>query len=513
MSPLKGREGGPRAGKRLSLWRVAVSVVAAAVVCTLGVAAASAAPAWIASLTTPETETRWFGAYYDVTLESGERLAANSLAGAGGTPVLSFVVAAAPDDCTPGWGVAYDLDAAATDLQLDRRVELLRRNGQEVAVSFGGAINTELALACTDTRTLRQAYGDVLERYGVDIMDIDLEGESLHDTAAAERRAHAVAQLQRERRDDGDELEVWVTLPVSADTGLTDEGTAAIDALLDGGVDLAGVNVMTMDYGTDLGGRSMGEAAIDALTATAPQVADVYAAQKVALPPSGVWSLLGATPMIGRNDIDGEIFTLDDAVMLNEFAQKRSLARLSMWSLNRDRTCGSNYANQSLVSNECSGIEQAGEFFADALSDGYEPAQRIIPSHPAVTVDDPKTSTFPVWASDLYYSAGVTVVWHGGVYVSKWWVQNSIQPDDPTLDQMSSAWMYLGPVLPTDKPYALPLLPPGTYPEWSETEIYDVGDRVLYDGTGYEARWWSQSQRPDVGLFNRDSSPWRVITE
>jgi len=220
MSPLSGRKGAPRPGKRLSLWRVAVSVAAAAVVCTLGVAAASTTPAWIASLTRPQTETRWFGAYYDGTLESGERLAANSLAGAGGTPVLSFVVAAASDDCTPGWGVAYDLDAAATDLQLDRRVELLRRNGQEVAVSFGGAINTELALACADTRTLRQAYGDVLDRYGVDIMDIDLEGESLHDTAAAERRAHAVAQLQRERRDDGDELEVWVTLPVSADTGL-----------------------------------------------------------------------------------------------------------------------------------------------------------------------------------------------------------------------------------------------------------------------------------------------------
>ncbi len=40
-----------------------------------------------------------------------------------------------------------------------------------------------------------------------------------------------------------------------------------------GGVDLAGVNAMTMDYGVDLQGKTMGQAAIDALKASPPMIA------------------------------------------------------------------------------------------------------------------------------------------------------------------------------------------------------------------------------------------------
>lgn len=34
------------------------------------------------------------------------------------------------------------------------------------------------------------------------------------------------------------------------------------------------------------------------------------------------WAKIGATPMIGQNDLSNEIFTLADAKTLNQFAQK-----------------------------------------------------------------------------------------------------------------------------------------------------------------------------------------------
>ena len=53
---------------------------------------------------------------------------------------------------------------------------------------------------------------------------------------------------QERRRAAGDDLAVWLTLPV-APGGLTEEGTTLVQQMLEAGVDVAGVNVMTMNYG------------------------------------------------------------------------------------------------------------------------------------------------------------------------------------------------------------------------------------------------------------------------
>ena len=55
--------------------------------------------------------------------------------------------------------------------------------------------------------------------------------------------------------------------------------------------------------------------------------------------------------------------------------------------------------------------------------------------------------------------------------------------------------------------------PDGTYPDWDPAALYDQGDRVMWEGTGYEARWWSQGKRPDRSVLDRDYSPWKMLTE
>ena len=514
MSPIRANAKSRFASRRLSLGRLAISL-AAAVLIPSGIAAAALLPTFNPPVSGTPLEDRWFAGYYDVTLESGEQLARSLFGESAGGAVLAFVVAADTDDCTPTWGKAYTLDQAAQTFELDRRVERMRREGRPLAVSFGGAINTELGSACSTVSTLTGAYRTVMDRYGIDVMDLDIEGEMLADDAASTRRAAAVARLQEERRSADSALDVWLTLPM-APTGLTEEGIAQVEGMLDAGVDLAGVNAMTMNYGTDGTVAPQSSMSIDGLTAMEAQLTEIWKARELPLPDGGGWELVGATPMIGQNDVPGEVFTTDDARVLNEFASATGVARLSMWALNRDQTCGSNYPNITTVATSCSGVEQAGESFADLLAEDYEgtPSGRVPAKNDAESIDDdPETSPFPVWSSRTYYSAGVMVVWKGSVYVSKWWNEDGPEPDDPSLDIGGAAWTYVGPVLASDSPFELPQLAAGTYPEWSATKLYDQGDRVLMDGTGYEARWWSQAKDPSRSVLDRDYSPWKLITD
>ena len=76
-----------------------------------------------------------------------------------------------------------------------------------------------------------------------------------------------------------------------------------------------------------------------------------------------------ATPMIGQNDVADEVFTLADAEQLSAYARAKGVGRLSMWSLNRDRECGSDCPDVRVVSTSCSGASQDQAAFARALGE------------------------------------------------------------------------------------------------------------------------------------------------
>ena len=174
-------------------------------------------------------------------------------------------------------------------------------------------MNDELAASCTDVDKLAAAYANVIDRYHISTVDLDVEGANLSDRAAGQRRADAIKKLQLDRRASGKSLAVWLTLPVSP-SGLTGDGQAAVSEMLTTGVDLAGVNAMTMDYGSSRAdGQSMLDATTGALTATQRQLKILYSRAGTQLSDATVWSKLGATPMIGQNDVPGEVFSLEIA--------------------------------------------------------------------------------------------------------------------------------------------------------------------------------------------------------
>lgn len=503
---------GPYDGKRLSPWRVLLGIL---ILAAIVAAAVFGYRFFVNEQVRGDVSAPWFAPYVDVTLTPtfAFEKPAND---ADRNVVLSFVVAASAQSCTPSWGGAYTMDEAAQNLDLDRRIQRLRNQGGDVVVSFGGAANTELANACTVDADLQKAYQSVIDRYEVSTIDLDIEGANLADPVSGLRRAVALAAVQKQMRAAGQPLAIWLTLPV-APTGLTADGQKAIAQMLQSGVDLAGVNVMTMDYGVDLAGQSMADASISALQATERQVAALYRDSGTSLTDATVWAKLGATPMIGQNDVAGEVFSIDDAQKLNSFAQQQHLGRLSMWSLNRDRTCGSNYADPKVVSNVCSGVDQGATTFAQTLQPGFTASPDASAGHtttpeasPVVT-DNPTTSPYPIWSPDGTYLAGAKVVWHGNVYQAKWWTRGD-NPDSPLADASSWPWTLIGPVLPGETPYPQPTLAPGTYPAWDPAATYTAGNRIMFQGVPYEAKWWTRGDSPAAQSNNPDGSPWVPLT-
>jgi chitinase len=124
---------------------------------------------------------------------------------------------------------------------------------------------------------------------------------------------------------------------------------------------------MTMNFaGSAPPGTPMYEVSTGAIDATFRQVSDAYTRAGSALTEAAVWARMGATPMIGQNDVAGEVFTLDDARQLRDFADDRKLGRLSMWSANRDIACPGPMG--TTPSNSCSGVAQEPSEFAKILS-------------------------------------------------------------------------------------------------------------------------------------------------
>lgn len=500
-------------GRRLSPWRVVVAVITVVVVASAGAVGLQ----WWSAKAAVDVKP-WFASFVDVTATprfAFENLGTTTTKDA----VLSFVVSSPADACTPSWGAAYTLDEARGSLDLDRRIARLQQQGGTVAISFGGQRNEELAVGCTDATKLKEAYASVVDRYKVGTIDLDLEGDGLADADANARRASAIASLQKERRAAGQGLAVWLTLPV-APSGMTTDATDAIAAMLKAKVDIAGVNVMTMDFGAAKDAKkSMAQTAEAAVTAAQRQLGVLYNRAGLHQSDPSLWAKLGATPMIGQNDQRDEVFTLADARAFNAWAVSQGLGRLSMWSANRDKTCGSNYVDTTVVSDACSGVKQGKETFAGLLAKGFDGhialgERAVTTAQPtsAAVADDPAHSPYPIWAAANSYLKGTKVVWHHNVYVAKWWTRGDV-PDNPVLNDWETPWELVGPVLPGETPIPQPTLPAGTYPDWSGTKAYDKGQRVLFAGVPFEAKWWTQGDSPEAASADPDSSPWTPLTQ
>jgi len=458
--------------------------------------------------------TAWFAPYVDTTLTPTLQFQDPS-ANPARQVVLGFVVADKNSGCNPSWGTYYSLQGASTQLNLDRRIAQLQDQGSNAVVSFGGQANSELAVTCTDTSKLTVAYQSVIARYSLSTIDLDIEGGALDNNASIVRRAVAIAAVQKQAKAAKKPLNVWLTLPVEPN-GLQSNALAVASEMLKAGVQLSGVNIMAMDFTAAPAGMSA--AITSSLTATHRQLGALY--QGTNLSSAQLWNRIGATIMIGQNDVAGQIVTVADAQHVAAFARAQHLGRVSMWSLNRDAQCGSQFARVGVHSNSCSGTSQKPLEFSQVLGTLTGTVPVSVPAanpSPAASagpggavVDDPAHVPFPIWNPGASYPSGYKVVREGYVYQAKWY-NTAIDPAATTANASDTPWQVVGPVLPGDHPPVLPTMAAGTYPVWSPTVAYRQDQKVLRDGLPYEAKYYSVGDDPAAVLINPAGSPWKAL--
>jgi len=268
----------------------------------------------------------------------------------------AFIVADRGSSCSPTWAGYTDYAVGSSGDSLST-ITAFQSSGGRFVASFGGAINDELARVCTTPRTLLAAYTKVVTRFSLDRIDFDIEGADVSDSVTNKRRATAVAALQAQRAAAGHPLQVSLTLPVMP-TGLLQSGLRTITEFTTAGVTLSAVNVMAMDYGD--GTRNMGAAAISAATSTAAQLGTVPAFAR--LTTAQRLSLVMVTPMLGQNDVAGEVFSLADAKSVGAFVRANALAGLGWWEMTRDQPC-----TGGIPAYMCSGVSSPRWAFATAF--------------------------------------------------------------------------------------------------------------------------------------------------
>jgi GH18 family chitinase len=281
----------------------------------------------------------YFAPYVDMGLWPVPDLSA--IAEKYGTSLLTLGFLQAAPDGMPAWAgiaaLAPDSDFPQA-IDINASIDAFQAAGGDVMISLGGAAGTSLAQAAVtagrSADDLAAAYLSVVERYSLSRLDFDIEGAAVAEPRSIALRSEAIRLLQQQRPD----LEVWYTLPVLP-TGLTADGLNVVRSALEAGVKLDGVNVMAMDYGESAAptsgpnARTMGAYAIAAAENTHAQLSRLFAEYDQGFN----WRMVGVTPMIGVNDVLTEVFTVDDAQALEDFAREKSLGMLSMWSVARDK--------------------------------------------------------------------------------------------------------------------------------------------------------------------------------
>jgi hypothetical protein len=247
---------------------------------------------------------------------------------------IAFVIAGRQGD--PEWDGRFPMEQNLYAGQINA----IRARGGDVIVSFGGASGNEIAIVEKDPAALEAEYQSIIDRYKLTWLDFDLEGDSLSNTGANQRRNAVLAKLQAANPG----LIVSYTLPVDPD-GISDESQALLADAKAKRVKIHSANVMTMDFGAEFSkGKKMSDVSIASALKAHEQCGKIDPAIRI-----------GITPMIGQNDEQGEIFAPEDAVALKEWAEAHPwVCSLSFWSSNRDHgVTGNNIAGDT-----ASGIEQ-----------------------------------------------------------------------------------------------------------------------------------------------------------
>jgi hypothetical protein len=273
---------------------------------------------------------------------------------------LAFLQTDAAGSCTAYWNGNTSTPISATAAgSFGSDIAAIQARGGTVIPSFGGftadTTNTELADSCTSVSAIAQVYESLVTTYHITRIDLDVEADSVTNTAGIERRNEAIAQTEAWAAANHKVVQFDYTLPVNP-TGLTATGLSVLQNAAAEGAKITEVNLLTFDYffGTT---EDMLADAEDAAVATHGQLESIYPNQS----PLALWHSIGITVMPGIDDFGAaETFTKAEAPALLAWAALHDLGLLSIWAVQRDNggCVGTKGAGT------CSGVAQPTWYFS-----------------------------------------------------------------------------------------------------------------------------------------------------
>ena len=274
---------------------------------------------------------------------------------------LAFLETLSKSSCTLAWnGSRNDLETGGRYLD---DIASLRAIGGDVIPSFGGWSadqgGTEIADSCKDVNAIAAAYEDVITRYDVTRLDMDVEGRSLTRSDGIDRRNKALKLVEDWAAAQGRPFQVSYTVPTSA-SGLEPSGVAILQNAIANGTRVDVVDVMAFDY-YDKVTTDMGTAAINAANGLVAQLHTLYPAKTRAQ----LDAMVGITLMPGLDDYPKktEKTTVAHAQQVAAYAGSQGFDTLSIWAIQRDN----GGCPGSTGSNDCSGIVQNTWDFSHVL--------------------------------------------------------------------------------------------------------------------------------------------------
>ena len=270
---------------------------------------------------------------------------------------LAFLETAQAGSCTAYWN--GDTSEPISQASFGSDIAAIQASGGNVIPSFGGytadTTGTELADSCSSVSSIAQVYESLITTYNVPRIDLDVEGDSVTDTAGINRRNEAVAQTEAWAAAHGRSIQFSYTLPTFP-TGLPAAELAVLQNAVADGAKIAAVNLLTFDYyiGTEQNMLTDTESAASALVG---QLQTLYPGE-----PSGqLWHMVGVTEMPGIDDFGpDETFTKAQALAILLWADRMGIGTLSFWALQRDN----GGCPGTKGAGTCSGITQPTWFFS-----------------------------------------------------------------------------------------------------------------------------------------------------
>ncbi|MFF3125623.1 glycosyl hydrolase family 18 protein [Streptomyces sp. NPDC057908] len=333
----------------------AVLSVLATTIASAGLILGSGAGAQAATTAATPLPAHVFAPYFEAY--NGDSPAALSEQSGAKYLTMAFVQTEARGSCTPYWNGDSGQPIAQSEFGAD--FTTIRSRGGDVIPSFGGYAadngGTEIADSCTSVDSIAAAYEKVITTYDVSRLDMDIEDNSLENSAGIDRRNKAIKKVQDWAAANGRSVQISYTLPTTT-SGLADSGLAVLENAVSNGARVDVVNLMTFDY-YDGASHNMAQDTQTAITGLKGQLAGLYPARTDAQ----LWSMTGIIEMPGIDDYGpAETFTTADATSVYNWAVSKGVSTLSFWALQRDNGgCPGTGGSDS-----CSGIAQDTWYFS-----------------------------------------------------------------------------------------------------------------------------------------------------